>query len=801
MKNRLILPLFILLSIISLSIDPYSSTLQAQTQSDSSLTVLTGTVVDAETGESLPGALVKFVQGSIVKGFRTNPDGNYRAVLPQGKYSVEVSFLGYKSVKEEVSLFLPFAKEYRLKEGDVVAKELEVVANEDFAVTLVKRAIRYKKQQRDSLKTYMIEGYTKRILKSDTAIATLTETYANGYWRKGDTLREVVIQERLTKNTQKQLRDAGATLPAGIGRTIDFSEERVRIFGNGFISPIANDALEYYGFQFVDTRKSGDMEIHTLKLIPRNKYVPLFNGEIKIDGKKYALIGIDVKPNPSGFKLPYIKSLSLAYKQTQELQSDTMNNEVWLPSTQYLEGSLKVSVAGGFIELPKISFTQSTVIYKHTINMPVPDTLFEQKLVQKSKTAEQYDSTFWQLNEITPPTEEEKAAYLTIDSAATFQEQFRARGAGTSLTGDGASFLFNVPVIRYNRVEGWFVGAHYRFDSLTATTAFEPELGYGVERKEWLWSGTVEQWFSKSRNLSAIVKVFERTTFTPEHQSPPSIFNTYAAFFNPLSKRDYHNYFNAKGWQATIKYAFSRNGIRLGLTYLSEIQRTMEKKTDFSLFIRDQQFRDNPPVIEGQMRSVLFNLDYGNRISLLGISTPYYAKLELEHSGSELASNFNFTRVWAVGSLIQKTFYTERFLAPYLFLQIEGGANIGGALPPQRFFSVDAQISGMGAIGAMYGLLEKELLGTAMVSVIAEHNFQSIPFEAVGLDFLADENIQLILKGGYSKVWLNQTQQNYSEIGLGIGGILGLFRAYGVLSFLDNRSSRLSYVITGSVLF
>ena len=67
---------------------------------------LKGRVTDAKTGEGLIGANVVMKQnGRIISGARTDFDGNYTIkAIPIGKYDVEVSYMGYYTVKTEINV-------------------------------------------------------------------------------------------------------------------------------------------------------------------------------------------------------------------------------------------------------------------------------------------------------------------------------------------------------------------------------------------------------------------------------------------------------------------------------------------------------------------------------------------------------------------------------------------------------------------------------------------------------------------------------------------------------------------------
>ena len=86
---------------------------------------ISGTVKDAVTGEALPGANV-FLQGTAI-GAATNLEGKYLIrKIPPGKYTLRVSFIGYKQKEVEIQVHpketekLDITLEYDVVEGQAV---------------------------------------------------------------------------------------------------------------------------------------------------------------------------------------------------------------------------------------------------------------------------------------------------------------------------------------------------------------------------------------------------------------------------------------------------------------------------------------------------------------------------------------------------------------------------------------------------------------------------------------------------------------------------------------------------------
>ena len=86
---------------------------------------LNGKVVN-ENNESLPGATVLVKESN--KGTSTDFDGKFRVNLPKGTSTIQVSFVGYKTVSKEISLTKNDAIEFVLFPNATVLEEVLVAA-------------------------------------------------------------------------------------------------------------------------------------------------------------------------------------------------------------------------------------------------------------------------------------------------------------------------------------------------------------------------------------------------------------------------------------------------------------------------------------------------------------------------------------------------------------------------------------------------------------------------------------------------------------------------------------------------
>ena len=182
--------------------------------------VLRGSVRDAATQEPLAAANVRVLGTS--KGTITNTAGDYSLSLAEGKYMIVVSYLGYFPDTLTVLLDSAFTRHVTLKPSPIQMPEVLILA-EDPAIEIIRKAIANKRKWMEKLKTYKFEAFTRQVLRRDTAIASITESYTTGYMQAGDTLREIVKQKRQTENIP------GTENFAAGHRIINFNEDEILI--------------------------------------------------------------------------------------------------------------------------------------------------------------------------------------------------------------------------------------------------------------------------------------------------------------------------------------------------------------------------------------------------------------------------------------------------------------------------------------------------------------------------------------------------------------------------------------------
>ena len=765
MKRYHFLPLILLSAILS-------EFAQAQTST------LSGTVRDHATGEPLVAANIR-VEGTS-RGTITNAQGYYRLSLEAGRHVVIFSFIGYRSDTLRVDLSGPLEHNASLEPAPIQMAEVLVI-DEDPAVAIMRRVIENKKRWIDSLASYQFDAFTRMVMRRDTAIAMITESYTAGYWRKGDTLREVVRQKRQTENI------AGTANFAAVGGIVNFYDDDVRFSGFTFVGPTSTEAFEYYDFKLEKTRERDGVPTYTIRLNPKTRLTPLFRGTINVIGDTYALVGVEITPNEA-FSIPFLSKLELHYAQ----QFGLYENRFWMPVDIRLKGMFEVSIVG--LSLPQIGVEQASSIYDYRINAELPDSVFRKPRRLELPGASRFDSLFWAQRDVLPLTDEERQAYKKLDSTQTLEKQFRPSGVLVAFSSPSLGYL-RYANVRFNRVEGLLLGVDVKLDSVANRLALFGTAGYAFADKKSKFSFGGEFFLDRQRNYSVGIEGYKDLGHIPDE----GFYSEFAIMGGALlGKSDYRDYFYTEGWRIWLGAKPIRR-LALRLAYQSRDESTARKQTDYSLFYRSDTYRPNPPIADGTMRSLMLSARYGDEPVPLGLIAQDFAELDVEHSNPGiLSSAFDFTRAIVRGEVHLKTYSQRLLFAPTLSLRLTAGAS-RGVLPPQRIFSLESRYDGFGPLGVLRGGSVKEFSGHQFVMFSLEHNFRNTPFLILNIPFLYKNGIELIAHATFARSWSSSplpfgrtTNGWYSEAGLGLSRLFGLFRLDYTYRFAHPRNAFIS---------
>jgi hypothetical protein len=112
MNKKTILFLLLITSILSYSQEKFT---------------LSGTISDLKTKETLIGVNVFIFETKT--GITTNEYGFYSITLPRGEYTISISYVGYQTIEEKVSLNQNIKKNFLVTESSQMLKEVVIVDN------------------------------------------------------------------------------------------------------------------------------------------------------------------------------------------------------------------------------------------------------------------------------------------------------------------------------------------------------------------------------------------------------------------------------------------------------------------------------------------------------------------------------------------------------------------------------------------------------------------------------------------------------------------------------------------------
>ena len=726
--------------------------------------VIRGTVRDAATGAPLAAANVRLLGTS--RGTITTPAGEYSLAVDTGSCRLLFTMLGYAPDTVALRVTGDGRRDVRMEPAAIVLPEV-VSTPEDPAIGIIRRAIDNKQRWIDRLRSYSMNAFTRMTIYRDTAIAAILESYTRGYWRAGDTLREVVTQRRQTSNV------AEAFNLISVGRIVNFMEDEISLAGFSFVGPTARNALDYYDYKLVRTRSSAGTDIYEIRMIPLTRMRPLFQGTVMIAGGTYALVGVDLMPNQA-FQIPLVKDLTLRYRQEFALYESSF----WMPSDIRIDATASVSIPG--VSIPPFAMVHTSVITDYDINSALPDSVFGKPRVTLDSTAVRFDSTYWAHNVVLPLDSTESRAYRTLDSTQSLEMQFRPGGAAFTIAdiGGAPAMLISSVDFTFNRAEGLHIGFSPEIDTVTDRLSLRGGWAYGFSDRLATYSAGFTWYTGRTRTVGVGGDVYRSVAHAPDH-------GFYAPFTNALAglfgKEDYGDYYRAEGGRAFVDVRHSPL-FRWRVTYTSERESPMPVATSYSFLDRSEPFRLNPAADPGRMGSLTLDARIGREQTPLDLVFENGLDLTLEHASPALTGgNFDFTRYDAELSLTVPTFAQSFLFKPGFRLRAMTGGSRGD-LPVQRRFALESTLSGGTMLGALYGLHPREYTGTGYASIVLEHNFRSLPFLALGIPWLYENGIELIVFGGVARPWGAPSAPGgemhgiYSEAGFGINRILQIIR-------------------------
>lgn len=583
-----------------------------------------GTVV-SDKGELLPYSSVT-IKGSTV-GASANNRARYSINVKPGTYILVCQHIGYAALEKKVTVGAADEEIiFTLSEQKLALKEVVIKNGEDPAYAIIRAAIKKRPEYDKETKAFTCDLYTKDIIKlrrlpkrilgqkvpdedrkdmgldtTGVGIIYLSESVASVASQKPDKFKLEVKSSRVSGSD-----GFGFTFPTFISmyqnNVILFTQ---KLNPRGFISPIADAALNYYKYKYLGSFWEDGKEINSIRVTPRRTYEPLFSGIINITENDWRIHSLDLTLSKSS-QLELIDTLQITQFHVP------VNRDTWRAKNQLIHFNFSqfgIDAVGNFVS-----------VYSNYNLQPVFDKNFFDNVVIKYDTGvNKKPKAYWDTIRPVPLEKEEARDYVVKDSLfevhkdsaksqlavdvlnakqgkISVPDVFWGGIRRTHYTKEGSyTWTFNplIKELEYNLAEGLVINAVGTYSKYLkeakSNLSITPNLRYGFSNKH--FNGGLEVNL-RTRDFESQGKLKRRswtfaagrrvTQFNRESPISPLINSISTLFYGDNFMKTYENSFGSIGFSKRYE-----NGLRLSVNALYEDRKPLDNTTKFTFFKKD----------------------------------------------------------------------------------------------------------------------------------------------------------------------------------------------------------------------
>lgn len=467
---------------------------------------VSGKVTDQQ-GQILPYSTIQ-VKGRNI-GATANAQGVFTLRLTPGEYTIHCQHVGYQQQEKTITLGNEDLElHFQLAQQQLTLNEVIVKRGEDPAYEIIRQAIRKRPEYHDELKRFTTQVYTKgqfRLRDFPKKFMGQKVDFEDGdsSRRKMLYLSETVARYSVQVPNQAKVEVLASKVSGqsdGFGlsapKMFTFYDNLVNIGANlsprGFVSPISDNALHYYKFKYEGSFMENGKMVNQIRVIPRRKYEPLFQGYINIVEDDWRIHSID---------LEVVKEYGLQTLDTlriQQLYAPSANGP-WVLRSQVLYPALKFFGFDGFGSF-------ANVYSDYNLEPEFPKGYFDNTILRYADSSNKKTEDYWAETRPISLERDEIDDYHRKDSLEKLRnspayldsvDRVRNKLAIQELITTGQSFghqkkrstVYIPPLIgavSYNTVEGYVFRARATYgqrldSSLLSRRGFSisPELRYG----------------------------------------------------------------------------------------------------------------------------------------------------------------------------------------------------------------------------------------------------------------------------------------------------------------------------------
>jgi hypothetical protein len=576
---------------------------------------ISGLITDTK-GQPLAFASI-LVKGTTA-GTTANNEGRYFLQLNPGQYTIVAQYVGYQRQEKTITVSGDSSTlNFQLALLDLSLKEVVIrPGGEDPAYEIIRNAIKKRAFYLSQLDKFQCEVYIKGLLKlrdfpkkfmgqnidfedGDTSkkkILYLSETIASYSVDKPNKSRIEVLSTKVSG----QSNGFGLSAP----QIVSFYDNNLQ-FGDlnprGFISPIAENALNFYRYKFEGSFFEDGKEVNRIRVIPKRKYEPLFSGYINITEGDWRIHSLQLQLTKQS-QMQLLDTLRIEQIYTP------YTNDVWVIKTQVLYPAIRMfgfDAHGSFVNVYSKFDTEPVFANKH----------FNSTVLKVHEGSNKKPGDYWDTVRPVPLLPDEITDYKKKDSLEQvrkdprYQDSLDRRrnrvtldnilisGQSFSRSKSRSSVLIDpvIESVQFNTAEGWVLNLRAtwfkRLDSVNnrRNISITPELRYGFSNRHFNPHITFN--YNDGKNyLSSFNISGGRRVFQFNNANPIAPFaNTVSTLFRERN--------HAKIYEAWTARVAASKGIGEGITISGSLQyqdrMPLENTTDFT--VTDSKFREYTP--------------------------------------------------------------------------------------------------------------------------------------------------------------------------------------------------------------
>jgi len=707
-------------------------------------------------------------------GTITNKDGMFKLKLPKGKFTIQIQHISYQPIIEELNIQEDtiIYKNFILQEKIILLEPVVVSEQDQYALEIINKVKNYKKELKMAMPSFKYLAYNKTIAyiktKKKNIIGGILENFSNCYFEWPDNYKEIIIAKRQTSNFSE------ASNVLTLGGYIDVFSELITIDEMKIVSPLAENAQNYYNYQLNDSIKQNNEYIYIITFDPKKDNLYLFTGKLYISSKDYNLVKAELYGN---------KSLKTSIKDDIQIIETyrKIDNKIFMPFSIIISYDIKIPLVKK-ISNGRLVMVQICLI--NNIKKLEDKKIFDNFSLTENLLSKKKQKALWDNSQFVLLTKEEKNAYIKIDT-----EIKKAPFVDKTIIylNKILPYTSKIPVssfadfYHYSKVEGHYVGigldTKKLFDKFTiyykigkARLQTKPSYKFSFAFKTPI--PKISLGFSKFNDL-----YFREQNI---NYSQNSI--TYKCLLN---KNDYANYYKSKGNSYFMR--FKNNFINIKLSYY--------KKNDYNITRIIKGFKENALISSGTNNFINISFKYDSRkyitiwfMEVEDITRDYTildAQLYISNK-TYLKSTWNYKKYYFEFAKFNKF---PSFGSIYFDFVI--GNNYNDIIEQNKFYLPPTY--SLRDQNTFYGINDNTYSGDNIIMFSFEYDFKNLLFNMLKIPFFKYNKygLSVFYKQGYlNKLSDKIRYTKASEIGFSINNILLFFRLNFSWTKINNLKSK-----------